>query len=167
MVIIPVSVSRSSLHHLFDDLFEVLVVGVVSGRSQDGVTVHLKRIRNCQICTFIYSDSWRGSVDSDRHLHETRDVPEASQRAVRAQHVRRDDDAAGELHTEHRRPCDHRVPAGRRRREPFTLSCDPLISSDSLQHLTIRHPPDSVAQHEGTSTFIHNREGERTQVTSA
>lgn len=53
MVIIPVSVSSSSLHHLFDDLFEVLVVGVVSGRSQDGVAVHLKRIRNCQSCTFI------------------------------------------------------------------------------------------------------------------
>lgn len=127
VVIIPVSVSSSSLHHLFDDLFEVLVVGVVSGRSQDGVTVHLKRIRNCQRCTFIYSDSWRGFVDSGCHLHETRDVPEASQRAVRAQHVRRDDDATGELHTQHRRPCDHRVPAGRRRREEFTLSCGPLI----------------------------------------
>ena len=31
-----------------------------------------------------------------------------------------------------------------------------LWSSDSLQHLTIRHPPDSVAQHGGTSRFIHN-----------
>ncbi len=32
-----------SLHHLLDDLLEILVVGVVSGRSQDGVAVHLKQ----------------------------------------------------------------------------------------------------------------------------
>lgn len=45
------------------------------------------------------------------HLHEAGDVPEASQGAVGAQHVCRDDDAPSELHAEHRRPGDHRVPA--------------------------------------------------------
>lgn len=62
----------------------------------------------------IYYHSWCCSVSSGRHLHEARDVPESSQRAVRAQHVRRDDDAARELHTEHRRPSYHGVTAGGR-----------------------------------------------------
>lgn len=47
-----------------------------------------------------------------RHLHEARDVPEASQGTVRAQHVGSDDDAAGEFDTQYRRPGHHGVPAG-------------------------------------------------------
>lgn len=43
------------------------------------------------------------------HLHEARDVPEAGQRAVGAQHVGGDDDATVELDTEHRCPGHHGV----------------------------------------------------------
>lgn len=43
------------------------------------------------------------------HLHETGDVPEPSQGAVRTQHVRSDDNTTGELHPEHRCPGDHGV----------------------------------------------------------
>lgn len=44
------------------------------------------------------------------HLHEAGDVPEASQRAIRAQHVCGDHHPASEFHTKYRRSCNHRVP---------------------------------------------------------
>lgn len=44
------------------------------------------------------------------HLHEAGDVPEASQRAIRAQHVCGDHHPASEFHTKYRCSCNHRVP---------------------------------------------------------
>lgn len=75
-----------------------------------------------RLCSFIVFSSKAHVLDvsGDHHLHEARDVPESSQRAVRTQHVCCDDDAAGELHAKHRCPGDHRV-TGKKRREHKTV----------------------------------------------
>lgn len=62
------------LHHLLNDLFKVLVVSIVSRGSQDGAVVD---------------------------LHESGDVAEACQGAVRAEHVSSNDHTSSELHTQH------------------------------------------------------------------
>lgn len=41
----------SSLHHLFDDLLQVLVVGIVSWSSQDGAAVHLQKDTDHKLST--------------------------------------------------------------------------------------------------------------------
>lgn len=102
--------------------------------------------KQLSLIKFIYTCSWC-SLSSDRHLHESGDVPESSQRAVRAQHVRGDDDAAGELHTEHRRPGHHRVTAGG---ESFFNICSSVIE------FTVRYDR-RVANKAGTRKCLLNR----------
>lgn len=104
----------SSLHHLLDDLFQVLVVSVVAWSPQDRVVIYLQH--KCRLNRFSLYVSTCVLVRCGRHLHETRNVSEPSQRAVWAQHVGRNDNAAIKLYTKHRRSGHHRVTVERKKK---------------------------------------------------